>query len=69
MNFHVQHHTKTIYIQYHFHKISSICYLVIAEDGTIDGQMQKEVNSQHQTIKIVRIICNVNLFDIIDLDS
>ena len=68
MNFYVHHHTITIYIQYHFHEITSICYLFMAEDGNIDRQMEKEMNGQHQTFKIVCILCNIVVFYIFEFD-
>ena len=33
MNLHVHNYTMVVYIQYKFHEIPSIGYLVMAEDG------------------------------------
>ena len=43
-----------IYIQYKFHEISSIGYLVMAEDGKTGGKMDRRkdrrVDGQHQNL-------------------
>ena len=36
MKLHMHNHTMVICIQYKFHEVSSICYLVMAEDGQTD---------------------------------
>ena len=40
MKLHVHNLTMVIYIRYKFHKIPSIGYLVMAEDGKADRQHQ-----------------------------
>ena len=35
--------TMVVYIQYHFHELPSIGYLVMAEDGKTDGQHQNNI--------------------------
>ena len=40
MKLHVYHHTIVLYIKYKFDRITSIGYLVMAEDGRTDGQRQ-----------------------------
>ena len=41
MKLHLHNHTVVMYIQYKFHEMPSIGYLVMAEDGNqTDGQRQ-----------------------------
>ena len=42
MKLHVHTLTMVIYIQYKFHEIPSIGYLVMAEDGKTDGRKHRQ---------------------------
>ena len=41
MKLHMHNHTMVIYIQYKFHELPSIGYLVMAEDGKTDIRIEK----------------------------
>ena len=40
----------------------------MAEDGKMNGQMEKDINGQYQTFKTVSIISNVDKFNKFDLN-
>ena len=50
MKHHVHSHTIVIYIQYKFHEIPSICYLVMAEDEMTSVKGHKSMTNVRKTI-------------------